>query len=171
MSNYFYYTIMLKDDSIYHTEGFDLSDAIDNVLAEEYSSVYNVQMKHEFVKSIKRVRAKKILLIYKGQKMKKIRTENNTVVYKIEKSNECSTCQDAYKLLNCDTIEVVNLNNGDCFIVDERGKLKDPPLPINPLATLIWSKSFSCDNYGYQFFDQIVGDVILIEKKLRKDLW
>tara|TARA_Y100001972_G_C7413950_1_gene214312 strand:+ start:139 stop:324 length:186 start_codon:yes stop_codon:yes gene_type:complete len=59
MSNYFYYTIMLKDDSIYHTEGFDLSDAIDNVLAEEYSSVYNVQMKHEFVKSIKRVRAKK----------------------------------------------------------------------------------------------------------------
>ena len=103
--------------------------------------------------------------------MKKIRTENNTVVYKIENSNECSTCQDAYKLLNCNTIEVVNLNNGDCFIVDERGKLKDPPLPINPLATLIWSKSFSCDNYGYQFFDQIVGDVILIEKKLRKDLW
>ena len=103
--------------------------------------------------------------------MKKIRTENNTVVYKIENSNECSTCKDAYNLLNCDTIEVVNLNNGDCFIVDERGKLKDPPLPFNPLATLIWSKSFSCDNYGYQFFDQIVGDVILIEKKLRKDLW
>lgn len=103
--------------------------------------------------------------------MKRIRTENKTVVYKIENGSECATCEDAYKLLNCETIEVVNLNNGDCLIVDERGKLKNPPLPMNPLATLIWSKSFSSNNTKYQFFDEIVGDVILIEKKFRKNLW
>lgn len=103
--------------------------------------------------------------------MKKIRTANNTVVYKIENVNECKTCADAYALLKCKLVQVVNLNNGDCFIIDEEGKLKNPPLLINPLATLVWSKSFSSDNKNFEFYDEIVGDAIWVERKFRKNFW
>ena len=101
--------------------------------------------------------------------MKRIRTANNTVVYKIENSDECKTLEDAYSLLKCKLVQIVNLNNGDCFIIDEEGKLKNPPLLINPLATLVWSKSFSSDNENFEFYDEIVGDAIWVERKFRKD--
>lgn len=60
MNDYFYYSIILKDDSIYHTEGFDLSDAIDNIIDEQCASIQTrrVIIKDDFLKNIKRVIAK-----------------------------------------------------------------------------------------------------------------
>ena len=103
--------------------------------------------------------------------MKIIDTANKTKMYMLDNIEECMTCEDAYKILNCEIIEVVNLQNGDCFIVDERGKLKNPPLPINTVATDWWAKSFSSNNTQLQFYDDIVGDVIYIAKELREDVW
>jgi len=67
--------------------------------------------------------------------MKIIDTANKTKMYMLDNIEECMTCEDAYKILNCEIIEVVNLQNGDCFIVDEYGKLKDLPLNIQTSTT------------------------------------
>ena len=60
----------------------------------------------------------------------------------------------------CGFIECVQLENGDCLIVNEEGKLNQ--LPVNVAATKLWRKSYPMSE------DYMVGNVILIKKEARK---
>ena len=69
------------------------------------------------------------------------------------------TCKELYKLLNCDTVEVIDLMYGtgpkdDILIGDEEGRLIDEPIE-NPLATKLYR-----ERWGVGKECNIVGDVI-----------
>lgn len=57
------------------------------------------------------------------------------------------------KLIGCEYYEVVSIKDGFYFLVDELGKVVDPPKPINPKASLFYPGSL----HG----DPIVGDVLI----------
>lgn len=57
-----------------------------------------------------------------------------------------------HKAIGCQWVENVRLPGGICAIVDEVGKIKDPPQPVNPLA----SKLYPGTAYG----DPLVGPVV-----------
>tara|TARA_R100001510_G_C7598768_1_gene166049 strand:- start:427 stop:732 length:306 start_codon:yes stop_codon:yes gene_type:complete len=101
--------------------------------------------------------------------MKTIRNSNNIKTFIIEDNDKVPDLLEAYKLIETDIVECVNLMNGDCFIICEEGKLRNKP--INRYATEIWEKSFSSNNNSMQFYDVIVGNAIYIPKHLRKDHW
>lgn len=101
--------------------------------------------------------------------MKTIRNSNNMKTFIIEDHDKVPSLKEAYTLLETDIVQVVNLSNGDCFIVCEEGKLRNRP--TNRYATEMWEKSFSSDNNDYQFYDVIVGNCIYIPEHLRKDHW
>lgn len=69
------------------------------------------------------------------------------------------TLKELYKLIGCDTIEVVYpLYDSDLiFIIDEEGKLKGKD--INYAATIMWGSA------GY---DALVGDVIVCHTSMLK---
>lgn len=54
--------------------------------------------------------------------------------------------------IGCEWLENVRLSGGVCAIVDEDGKIKDPPQPVNPLASLLYP--------GTAFGDPLCGSVI-----------
>ena len=60
----------------------------------------------------------------------------------------------------CGYIACVQLEDGDCLIVNEEGKLHQ--LPINVAATKLWRKSNPLSE------DYMVGNVIYIKKEARK---
>ena len=101
--------------------------------------------------------------------MKKKIGANNIITFIIEDKDKIPDLAEAYKLIETDIIECVNLMGGDCFLICEEGKLRNKR--INRYATEVWEKSFSSDNNSYQFYDVIVGNAIYIPKHLRKDHW
>lgn len=54
--------------------------------------------------------------------------------------------------IGCHWLENVHLSCGFCAIVDEVGKIKDPPQPVNPLASRLY--------LGTLFGDPLVGPVV-----------
>ena len=61
-------------------------------------------------------------------------------------------CANFRKAIGCDFLENVTLPYGFCCIVDESGKIKEEPQPLNPLASRLYPGSF----YG----DPLVGPVV-----------
>lgn len=61
-----------------------------------------------------------------------------------------------HELINCKYYEVVNIKPDYYFIVDELGKVTDPPKAINKKASLFYP--------GSNFGDPIVGDVIIAKE-------
>lgn len=59
---------------------------------------------------------------------------------------------DFYAAIGCDDLENVTLPFGFCCIVDGCGRIKDPPQPVNPLASRLYP--------GTPFGDPLVGPVI-----------
>lgn len=59
-----------------------------------------------------------------------------------------------HKAIGCNMLEQVTLPYGFCCIVDECGKIKDKPQPLNPLASRMYPGTF----YG----DPLVGPVIFV---------
>lgn len=57
------------------------------------------------------------------------------------------------ELIGCEYYELVSIKGGFYFLVDELGKVVDPPKPINPKASLFYPGSL----HG----DPIVGDVLI----------
>ena len=57
------------------------------------------------------------------------------------------------ELIGCEYYEVVSIKDGFYFLVDELGKVVDPPKPTNPKASFFYPGSL----HG----DLIVGDVII----------
>lgn len=101
--------------------------------------------------------------------MKTIKGVNDINTYLIEDNDKIPSLKEAYKLIETDIVQVVNLINGDALIVDEEGKLKNKK--INRYATEIWEKSFSSDNNEIEFYDVMVGHAIFIPKHLRGEHW
>ena len=64
-----------------------------------------------------------------------------------------------HELLDCDYFEPVYCHIGYVLLVDEVGKLKDPPKPVNFRASGFYPGSM----YG----DPIVGDVIVCTEGMR----
>lgn len=54
--------------------------------------------------------------------------------------------------IGCEWLENVRLPGGVCAIVGEVGKIKDPPQPVNPLASLLYP--------GTAFGDPLCGPVV-----------
>ncbi len=64
-----------------------------------------------------------------------------------------------YGLIGCDFFETVRIIFTDIIMMlDESGKIKDPPKPVNPRASMLYS--------GLQYGDYIVGDVLI-----GKEIW
>lgn len=63
-----------------------------------------------------------------------------------------SMCKAFYEAIGCDCLENVYLPYGFCCIVDESGKIKENPQPLNPLASRFYPGSM----YG----DPLVGPVV-----------
>jgi hypothetical protein len=83
-------------------------------------------------------------------------TQQNTMpLIKVYENNE-PTLKEAQKFVG-GYVELVDLENEGCFLVDEEGVLKNKI--VNQKATEIYNKLFE----GY-----IVGDVIHIKPKARK---
>jgi len=101
--------------------------------------------------------------------MKKKIGANNIITFIVEDNDKIPSLKEAYKLIDTDILQVVNLNNGDCFLVCEEGKLRNRP--INRYATEMWEKSFSSDNNELQFYDVMVGHAIYIPEHLRGEHW
>lgn len=57
-----------------------------------------------------------------------------------------------YKAIGCDWVENVRLPGGIWAIVDEAGKMKNPPQPVNPLASRLYP--------GTAYGDPLVGPVV-----------
>lgn len=90
-------------------------------------------------------RLKKAVLIKEGTS-KEFWPENNGYGFRP------FTLQELYRHLECDTIRVVNLENGNMLIIDEEGKIKG--LPVNKEATALMP-------YIFRTKDRIVGPAIL----------
>lgn len=61
-----------------------------------------------------------------------------------------------HEVIGCDCIEQVRTIVPDlCMIVDESGKIKDPPQEFNPIASLLYAGFLYAD-------DAIVGPVIFV---------
>lgn len=56
------------------------------------------------------------------------------------------------KAIGCEWLEHVTLPFGFCCVVDECGKIKEDPQPINPLASMFYP--------GTQYGDPLVGSVV-----------
>lgn len=54
--------------------------------------------------------------------------------------------------IGCDWLENVRLPGGVCAIVDEVGKIKDPPQSVNPLASVLYP--------GTAYGDPLCGPVV-----------
>ena len=48
--------------------------------------------------------------------------------------------EELYKLVECQTIELVTLGGGKIMIIDEEGKLSSPPKPLNAAATQLFKQ-------------------------------
>ena len=59
-----------------------------------------------------------------------------------------------YEAIGCQWVENVRLLGGFCAIVDEVGKIKDPPQPVNPLASRLYP--------GTAYGDPLVGPVVFV---------
>lgn len=62
-------------------------------------------------------------------------------------------CENAYKLVDCESFELVSIREKFYFVVDELGKVRENPKPVNPKASLFYPGSL----HG----DMIVGDVLI----------
>lgn len=62
---------------------------------------------------------------------------------------------EVYKLLNCECWEGVAGCFGTYLILDESGKIKNPPKDANPLASLLYSSALLFNN------DILAGDVLV----------
>jgi hypothetical protein len=81
-------------------------------------------------------------------------------IRQIENPRDCKySLVDLYHYLNCDTIEVVELDNGNILIIDEEGKCKG--LPKNREATALTSRAFQQNDY-------IVGPAIYCPSRFLK---
>lgn len=58
------------------------------------------------------------------------------------------------KAIGCDWLENVYLQYGFCIVVDECGKIKQNPQPLNPLASMFYP--------GTLYGDPIVGPVVFV---------
>ena len=65
-----------------------------------------------------------------------------------------------YELLECDTIEVVRLDQETLMIIDEEGKIRVPPKPANALATTLWRKAL-LHFHKSQPYDWIAGNALV----------
>ncbi len=63
-----------------------------------------------------------------------------------------------YEVIDCDCVEHVTLPYGFGCIVDESGKLKNPPQPYNPFASRMYP--------GTPYGDPLVGPVIFVRTDL-----
>lgn len=61
-------------------------------------------------------------------------------------------CKCFRESIGCDTLENVTLPYGFCCVVDESGKMKDPPQPFNELASRFYP--------GTPYGDPLVGPVV-----------
>lgn len=79
-------------------------------------------------------------------------------------SDSCSGFNDdVHRLIDCDCYEQVYIKNDDIvFLVDESGKIKNPPKPINVRASEFYP--------GTMYGDPIVGDVIVCSLGFRTDV-
>ena len=59
---------------------------------------------------------------------------------------------DLYPVIGCSCIETVAVGHGLVLLVDESGKIKDPPQPLNPFASRFYR--------GSMFGDFIHGTVV-----------
>lgn len=68
-------------------------------------------------------------------------------------------CDEIHRLINCDVWEGVPFHvdgiGSFYMILDENGKISEPPKPFNPIATFLYNNRY----------DVIVGDVIVCELK------
>jgi len=80
---------------------------------------------------------------------------------KVEPENKTNfNLNELYKLLLCDTIEVIYLNQNEIMIIDENGKLLGKPL--NDTATHIYRKNIKNTR------DYIVGHALVCNTKQLK---
>ena len=85
----------------------------------------------------------KYLVIYPNSTIRWVEIERSDMLH------------DFYKVIGCDSLENVRTIIPDmCLIVDECGKIKDPPQRVNEVASFFYAGS----NMGY---DPIVGPAIL----------
>lgn len=59
-----------------------------------------------------------------------------------------------HDVIGCDMVEQVHIPLGFCMLVDESGKIKNPPQRVNRLASRLYP--------GSMFGDPIVGPVIFV---------
>lgn len=72
-------------------------------------------------------------------------------------NGEYFTLRELYNLLGCDTVERVSLNGKYALVVDEEGKLHDPPSPHNRYATTLALGVLRPGDY-------ISGNAVLVEE-------
>lgn len=71
---------------------------------------------------------------------------------------EAILLRDLYPVIGCDCVEQVYTNiSGVVMMVDESGKIKDPPQALNPLASRFYG--------GTPFGDPIVGPAVFMALK------
>lgn len=78
-----------------------------------------------------------------------IKTTGEIGIVDIDYDNFLDEC---YKLLDCTCIEIARCEDNYRFIIDESGKIKDPPKELNVKASMI---------YPAVPFDCLVGDVLV----------
>ena len=72
----------------------------------------------------------------------------------------CSTFRDS---IGCDCLEHVKLPFGFGCVVDESGKIKKDPQPINPYASKMYP--------GFPYGDPLVGPVVFVREGLYEGEW
>lgn len=82
--------------------------------------------------------------------------------YPIEPENGKSfTLQELRRIVG-GTIDIQRLpKTGGKMVVNDNGKIKQPPLPVNEIASKIWRKNWPIEEFPHNNDGTIVGDVLI----------
>lgn len=88
------------------------------------------------------MKIEKYLVLHPDGRMEWIQTEHSNI------------CEAFRKAISCDWLEHVTLPYGFCCVVDEVGKIRQDPQPVNPWASMFYPGTWNGD--------PLVGSVVFV---------